>query len=284
MEANIKFLTVKKLTGIRLKMSFSDNRTGELWRSFMQRRNEIRNNTGADLFSMQIYDHGFFDNFNPSAMFEKWAAVEVSNFDYIPAGMETFILYGGFYAVFNYHGSAAGGEETFRYIFEKWLPESPFLIDDRPHFELLGEKYRNNNPDSEEEIWIPIKPKYVPYSISPWLTVSDSRKATEFYCSAFGATVVYKLQGDGDDLVTRLSVGGFEFWVSNGSQPFPNSAISEGGGIRMIISVPDPEAFIHGALKDGTTLIYPVREEHGWQTGRIIDPFGIHWEITRQVE
>jgi AraC family transcriptional regulator len=31
-----------------------------------------------------------------------------------------------------------------------------FEVDDRPHFEILGIRYRNNDPNSEEEIWIPI--------------------------------------------------------------------------------------------------------------------------------
>jgi AraC family transcriptional regulator len=31
-------------------------------------------------------------------------------------------------------------------------------LDQRPHVEVMGEKYKNNDPDSEEEIWIPIKP------------------------------------------------------------------------------------------------------------------------------
>jgi AraC family transcriptional regulator len=34
-----------------------------------------------------------------------------------------------------------------------------YFLDDRPHFEILGDKYKNGDPDSEEEIWIPIKQK-----------------------------------------------------------------------------------------------------------------------------
>jgi AraC family transcriptional regulator len=41
----------------------------------------------------------------------------------------------------------------------EWLPNSAYALDDRPHFEALGEQYKNNDPNSEEEIWIPIKPK-----------------------------------------------------------------------------------------------------------------------------
>ena len=78
----------------------------------------------------------------------------------VPDGMECFNLDGGLYAVFLHKGAAATGAKTFQYIFNTWLPASEYNIDTtRPHFELLGEKYKNNDPDSEEEIWIPVKLK-----------------------------------------------------------------------------------------------------------------------------
>lgn len=284
MDPSIRLLTEKKFIGKRMRMSFSDNKTGELWRSFMPGRNEIQNYVGTDLYSVQIYDHLFFSNFNPVKQFEKWAAVEVSDFESVPEGMEFFILYGGFYAVFSYHGTAALAEETFRYILETWLPGSAFILDDRPHFEILGEKYKNNSPDSEEEIWIPVRPKSIPYSIAPWLTVSNIRKATEFYKSAYGAIEVYRLEGEGEDLVTRLSITGFEFWVSNGAPVNETLSGFDGGNIRLILTVPDPDLMFRKALEAGATEVNPVAEEHGWRTGRLADPFGIHWEICKSVD
>ncbi|MBL7922291.1 MAG: GyrI-like domain-containing protein [Bacteroidia bacterium] len=72
--------------------------------------------------------------------------------------METFLLAGGLYALFDYKGSS-GDPSIFQYIFGTWFPSSEYFLDDRPHFELLGDKYKNNDPTSEEEIWVPIKPK-----------------------------------------------------------------------------------------------------------------------------
>jgi AraC family transcriptional regulator len=160
MEPRIETLKAKKLVGKKLKMSLADNKTGELWRSFMPRRREIKNNLNSELFSMQVYDPSYdFKNFNPAAEFEKWAAIEVTDFDSIPADMEQFELQGGPYAVFIHKGAASRGPETFTYIFGSWLPNSDYLLDNRPHFEILGEKYKNDDPDSEEEIWIPVRPK-----------------------------------------------------------------------------------------------------------------------------
>jgi AraC family transcriptional regulator len=110
------------------------------------------------LYSVEIYhDPDFFKDIDPSKEFEKWAAVEVTGPGFIPPGMETIILPEGPYAVFIHRGAASDGPKTYQYIFGKWLPSSEYLLDDRPHFALMGEKYKNNDPDSEEEIWIPIK-------------------------------------------------------------------------------------------------------------------------------
>jgi AraC family transcriptional regulator len=160
MEPKIEVLTEKKLLGLRLKMTLSDNKTGELWKNFMQRRKEIKNNLTTDLFSMQVYDQpSDLEKYNPYIPFEKWAAVEVHDFDTVPAGMEPFKLTGGQYAVFVHKGAARTGVKAFQYIFGTWLPGSEYTLDNRPHFEILGEKYKNDDPDSEEEIWIPVRPK-----------------------------------------------------------------------------------------------------------------------------
>jgi AraC family transcriptional regulator len=151
-------LLEKKLIGKRLTMSLSQNKTGQLWGSFMPRRKEIKNAASKDLYSMQIYSPTHFQNFSPDNEFEKWAAVEVSSFDSIPPDMESYTLVGGLYAVFLHKGSSTD-TRTFQYIFGTWLPTSDFVLDNRPHFELLGEKYKNNDPTSEEEIWIPVKKK-----------------------------------------------------------------------------------------------------------------------------
>jgi AraC family transcriptional regulator len=107
---------------------------------------------------MVIYKPTHFQDFKPANEFERWAAVEVTDFDNVPNGMETFVLPGGLYAVFDYKGSTAD-HSVFQYIFGIWLPGSDYILDDRPHFEVLGDKYKNNDPASEEEIWIPIRPK-----------------------------------------------------------------------------------------------------------------------------
>jgi len=158
MNPGIETSNEKKLVGKRLTMSFADYKVAELWKGFMPRRKEITNNLTNDLVSIAVYKPAHFADFKPTNEFEKWATVEVTDFDNVPNEMETFISPGGLYAVFDYKGLNTDNS-VFQYILGTWLPNSEYLLDNRPHFEILGDKYKNNDPASEEEIWIPIKPK-----------------------------------------------------------------------------------------------------------------------------
>jgi AraC family transcriptional regulator len=100
MQPKIVTLPTKKLVGIRMRMSFSDNKTGQLWRSFMPRRKEIKNTVGSVLYSVEVYGPQFFDKFDPNTEFDKWAAVEVTDFDTSPDEMDTIISPSGLYAIF----------------------------------------------------------------------------------------------------------------------------------------------------------------------------------------
>lgn len=120
-------------------------------------------------------------------------------------------------------------------------------------------------------------------SLAPWLSVRNSAQAVDFYKSAFGANEVFRLEDPEGGVVARLSVDGAEFWLSDESPEHGNfSPESLGGGsVRMILTVADPDAVFAQALTAGASTVFPVAEEHGWQLGRVVDPFGHHWEIGR---
>jgi PhnB protein len=118
-------------------------------------------------------------------------------------------------------------------------------------------------------------------TITPWLTVGDGVRAIDFYRRAFGATEVYHLDDPGGGVVSRLSVDAAEFWIS-GDAPGAGGAdvvIPDGGLVRIILTVADPDAFFARALAAGASEVFPVGEGHGWRLGRLADPFGHHWEI-----
>lgn len=117
-------------------------------------------------------------------------------------------------------------------------------------------------------------------SLAPWLTVRECALAVEFYKAAFDAVETYRLENAGAGAVVKLSVEGAEFWVSEGAAV--EGAESVGGGtVRMILTVADPDAMFARAVEAGATEVFAVGESHGWRLGRIVDPFGLHWEVGR---
>jgi PhnB protein len=119
-------------------------------------------------------------------------------------------------------------------------------------------------------------------SIAPWLPVGDAQKAVEYYKAAFSAVELYRLPADDGSLaVAQLSVGGAVFWVQNDSNASP---VGRGtGSVRMILSVDDPDSVFKQAVAAGAAVVAPIHEEYGWRTGRVTDPFGHDWEMSKQL-
>jgi AraC family transcriptional regulator len=159
MEPRIENSAEKKLIGMHTIMSLSNNKVRELSQNFMSRRKEIENTIGKEVYAVDIYASDYFKNFNPGKEFEKWIAVEVNNFDIVPENMESLTIQSGLYAIFLHKGNASEGPKTFQYIFASWLPNSEYEFDGRPLLAVMGEKYKNDDPSSEEELWIPISVK-----------------------------------------------------------------------------------------------------------------------------
>src|SRR3954462_14577901 len=115
------------------------------------------------------------------------------------------------------------------------------------------------------------------------LSVRRGREALAFYEAAFGAHVDYLVGGE--EIVAQLSVGDATFWVSDESPEHGNFSPETVGGCttRMLLIVEDPSAVVASAVAAGASLVHPVVEEHGWRLGRVLDPFGHHWEIGKPV-
>ena len=119
-------------------------------------------------------------------------------------------------------------------------------------------------------------------AIAPLLSVRNGARAIEFYKAAFGAAELFRIDDPGSgDVVAHLSVAEAEFWVADESPENQNfSPESLGGGtVRMVMTVDDPDAAFERAVGAGATVVWPVSNQYGWRLGRIVDPFGHHWEI-----
>lgn len=158
-EPRVESTSSKYIAGKRLSMTFAADRTAELFRSFMPHRNSIENHIGEVVYAVNVFTPDTTPaTITAETVFEKWAAIEVAAPGNLPDGMEHFILPGGKYAVFIHKGPAAAFAQTFGFIFGTWLPVSGYTFDTgRPRFEKINPGYRPDDPQAEEEIWIPIR-------------------------------------------------------------------------------------------------------------------------------
>jgi PhnB protein len=118
-------------------------------------------------------------------------------------------------------------------------------------------------------------------TIAPLLSVRRGAKAVEFYKQAFGASELFRVDAPDRAVVAQLAVDGAEFWVADESPEHFNFSPESlnGGTTRMVMVVEDPDAVFGRAVAAGAKVVWPVGEEHGWRVGRVVDPFGHHWEI-----
>jgi PhnB protein len=123
----------------------------------------------------------------------------------------------------------------------------------------------------------------ISYAIAPWLSVRRGAQAIEFYKLAFDAKETYHIQNSEGAVVSRLAVEGAEFWLSDESPEHSNFSPETlgGGSIKLLLIVPDPDTMFAKAVAAGAKVVHAVSEGHGWRVGRVVDPFGHHWEIGR---
>ena len=124
-------------------------------------------------------------------------------------------------------------------------------------------------------------PAKIRTSIAPMLSVRHGARAVDFYKKAFGAIECFRHEDDDGRVVARLSTAGADFWVADESPEHFNFSPETLGGstIRIVLTVEDPDGAFRSAIAAGATEVWPVADQYGWRIGRVVDPFGHHWEI-----
>jgi len=123
--------------------------------------------------------------------------------------------------------------------------------------------------------------------LAPMLSVRNGARAVEFYKTAFGAQELFRIESPDGAVVAELSVGRSSFWVADESPEHLNfSPETLGGGtVRMVMVVNDPDKAFDRAVAAGGTAVSAVTDQpYGWRVGRVVDPFGHHWEIGKPIK
>lgn len=155
----IIFIPPTVFMGLHREISMIKNDTAEIFREFMPRRNEVENRTDKKIIDLRIYKQDYFTSFNPKNTFTKWACVRVSEAVNLPHEMDCHSMAGGLYARFSAPENPANPSEIFQFIFREWLPNSHYILDDRPHFDILNEGKPNTSSSGTQLIHIPIAEK-----------------------------------------------------------------------------------------------------------------------------
>jgi len=123
-------------------------------------------------------------------------------------------------------------------------------------------------------------------TIAPFLSVRRGAAAVAFYKAAFGATELFKIESPTGDVVAQLAVEGAAFWLSDESPEHGNFSPEtlNGGTTRMVLTIDDPDAMFDRAVAAGARVITPMKDDYGWHLGRVVDPFGHHWEIGKPLK
>lgn len=121
-------------------------------------------------------------------------------------------------------------------------------------------------------------------TLAPMLSVRGGSQAVDFYKAAFGAEELFRIESPDGAVVAQLAIGRSDFWVADESPEYKNFSPETVGGAttRMILTVDDPDGVYAKAVAAGAGEVSPVDDkDYGWRVGRVVDPFGHHWEIGR---
>jgi PhnB protein len=135
-------------------------------------------------------------------------------------------------------------------------------------------------------------PSYQPagyHSVTTYLTVDDFAAARAFYENVLGARLTYEpiIMDDGRVGHAEMTFGDTVMMMS---EPFPEigvvSATSLGGTPFMLtFYVEDADAVWQRAVDAGATPLRPVELQfYGARSGQFLDPFGLRWSVSTQVE
>ena len=119
-------------------------------------------------------------------------------------------------------------------------------------------------------------------TLAPRLIVRDADAAAALYTRVLGATVFERYaDGDGQVVHVGLRLGEAQLSLTE------HGADTAGPATAVIlgVEVDDPDGVAAGLSADGGEVIFPVADQvYGKREGRVRDPFGQLWIVSKTIE
>lgn len=123
-------------------------------------------------------------------------------------------------------------------------------------------------------------------TVVPKLVVAGADQAIEFYRKAFGAELTVRYTApDGSVVYSELRIGESTINVKDEDSTDRAATTLGGSAVILTINVDDPDAVAEAMQEAGATVVFPIGDmPYGYRQGRLTDPFGYQWIISRRTE
>ena len=128
------------------------------------------------------------------------------------------------------------------------------------------------------------------HSVTPHLIIKGAREAIEFYKKAFGAEVVYTMDGPGGSVMHgEITIGDSHVFVADEMPQMPGNGKSPSslGGFTqsLMIYTEDTDAAYKRAVEaGGEETAAPEDMFWGDRYAKVTDPFGHQWQLATRIE
>jgi PhnB protein len=132
----------------------------------------------------------------------------------------------------------------------------------------------------------PIPPGF--HTVTPYLIVSDARKAIDFYKKAFGAEEIMVMpRANGKIMHAEIKIGDSMVFLSDEMPERDHLGPESRGGSTssLMLYVKDVDSSFAKAVKAGCTVKMPLGDQFwGDRYGNVLDPFGHSWALATHIE
>ena len=126
------------------------------------------------------------------------------------------------------------------------------------------------------------------HTVTPYLIVKGAAQALDFYQTAFGATLLMRMDGpEGRVMHAEIKIGDSPIMLADEAPDLGlRGPLSLGGAsASLLVYVDDVDVRFATAVAAGATVQRPVKDQfYGDRSGTLTDPFGQMWTLATHVE